>query len=137
MVPEQEIELDMLEGMDDESEMPSFDFRMNTATGRIGGTVEGLEEIRQSVQMILSTERYEHSIYPDSYGVETADLIGQDVELVIPELEMRITEALLIDDRIEEVTDFEFDLSTPGIVVMSFTINTTKGTLEEEMEVEI
>lgn len=137
MIPEQEIELDVLENMDDESEMPSFDFRMNTATGRIGGTVEGLEEIRQSVQMILSTERYEHSIYPDSYGVETADLIGQDVELVVPELEMRITEALLIDDRIEEVTDFEFDLSTPGIVVISFTVNTTKGTLEEEMEVNI
>lgn len=137
MVPEQEIELDVLRGMDEESEMPSFDFKINTTTGRIGGMVEGLEEIRQSVQMILSTERYEHSIYPDSYGIDTADLIGQDVELVIPELEMRITEALLIDDRIEEVTDFEFDLSTPGIVVISFTVNTTKGTLEEEMEVNI
>lgn len=137
MVPEQEIELDVLEDMDEESEMPSFDFRMNTATGRIGGTVEDLEEIRQSVEMILSTERYEHSIYPESYGVETADLIGQDAELAVPELEMRITEALLQDDRIEEVTDFEFDLSTSGIVAMSFIVNTTKGTLEEEMEVNI
>lgn len=137
MVPEQEIELDVLEGMDEESEMPSCDFKINTTTGRIGGMVEDLEEIRQAVHLILSTERYEHSIYPDSYGVETADLIGQDAELAVPELELRITEALLMDERIEEVTDFASDLSTPGTVVMSFTVNTTKGTLEEEMEVNI
>ena len=137
MVPGQDMELDALEGMEEESEMPSFDFKMNSETGRIGGTVEDLEEIRQAIQMILSTERYEHSIYPEEYGIELSDLVGQDVELVIPELEMRITEALLMDDRIEEVTDFDFDTSTPGIVSVVFTIITTKGTLEEEKEVNI
>lgn len=137
MVPEQDMELDVLEGMEKETEMPSFDFKMNTVTGRIGGTVENLEEIQQAIQLILSTERYEHSIYPESYGVETTDLIGQDTELVVPELEMRITEALLQDDRIEEVTNFDFDLTTPGIVAVSFTVNTTKGTLDEEMEVNV
>ncbi len=138
MTPETEYELDYLEGMEDEeTEMPSFDFRLNTETGRVSGYVEDLDAVEQTIHMILSTERYNHSIYPSDYGVELNDLIGEDTEWVIPELEMRITEALLQDERITDVTDFEFNTETKGTVSVSFSVETTKGTLDIEKEVSI
>lgn len=137
MVPETGIDEDILGNLEELEEIPSYDFGLNTENKRISGTVEDLEAVKQAIYLILSAERYEHSIYPDYYGVELSDLIGQDLEWVRPELEMRITEALLMDERITEVTDFEFDTSEKGKVTASFTVETTKGTLEIYKEVPI
>lgn len=138
MTPETDIELDYLEGIEDEeTEMPSFDFKLNTETNRLNGYVEDLEAVKQAIYIVLSTERYEHSIYGEDYGVEFNDLLGEDLELVIPELEMRITEALMMDERITEVTDFAFDTSKKGVIAVTFSVETTKGTLAIEKEVQI
>ena len=138
MLPETDVELDYLEGIEEEeSEMPSFDFKLNTETNRLNGYVEDLEAVKQAIYIILSTERYEHSIYPADYGVEFNDLIGQDTEWVMPELEMRIKEALLTDERITEVTDFAFDTGKKGAITVTFSVETTKGTLDIEKEVQI
>lgn len=138
MTPETDIELDYLEGMEDEeTEMPSFDFRLNTETNRINGTVEDLEAIRQAIYMILGTERNEHAIYSSDYGVELNDLIGQDMEWVRAELELRFQEALMMDERIVGVTDFTFDTSKKGVITVSFSVESTKGTIAVEKEVAI
>lgn len=138
MVPETDVELDYLEGIEEEeTEMPSYDFKLNMETNRLSGNVEDLEAVKQAIYIMLSTERYEHSIYSEDYGMEFNDLIGQDVEWVIPELEMRIKEALLMDERITEVTDFAFDTSKKGIIIVTFSVETTKGTLDIEKEVQI
>lgn len=138
MVPETEIELDLLEGMEeDESEMPSYDFKVNRQNSRVSGYVEELEAVEQAIYIMLATERYEQSIYPSSYGVELNDLVGEDKEWVIPELELRIKEALLIDERITDVTDFTFDCTERGKILVTFVVETTKGTLDVEKEVKI
>ncbi|MBQ2801740.1 MAG: DUF2634 domain-containing protein [Lachnospiraceae bacterium] len=137
MVPETDIELDYLEGIEEEAEMPSFDFKLNTETNRLSGNVEDLEAVKQAIFLILSTERGEHAIYPEDYGVEFNDLIGQDVEWVIPELEMRIKEALMMDERITEATDFAFDTSTKGVITVTFSVESTKGTITVEKEVPV
>ena len=49
-------------------------------------------------------------MYSWDYGVELADLFGEPVSYVCPELERRITEALLQDGRIEGVDGFSFRL---------------------------
>lgn len=138
MTPETDIELDYLEGMEDEeAEMPSFDFKLNTETERIGGTVEDLEAVKQAIYMILGTERYEHTIYSQDYGVELNDLIGEDTEWVIAELELRFKEALTMDERITDVTDFNFDTSKKGTITVAFSVESTKGTLTVEKEVPV
>lgn len=137
MVPETETDKDVLENLEELEEMPSYDFGLNTENNRVNGIVEDLEALKQAIYLILSTERYEHSIYSADYGVEFNDLIGEDVEWVIPELELRITEALLTDERILEVNNFEFCRSEAGKIHVSFTIESTKGTLNMEKEVEI
>ena len=138
MVPQTEVELDYLEGIEEEeTEMPSYDFGLNTENNRVNGIVAELEAVKQAIYLILSTERYEHSIYSADYGVEFNDLIGEDTEWVIPELEMRIKEALMMDDRITDVNNFAFEIPEPRIILITFTVETTKGTLDMEKEVEV
>lgn len=137
MVPETEIDEDVLENLEELEEMPSYDFGLNTENNRVNGIVEDLEAVKQAIYIMLSTERYEHSIYGNDYGVEFNDLIGQDVEWIVPELEMRITEALLTDERITEVTDFAFDTSKKSVIAITFSVETTKGTLTVEKEVAV
>lgn len=84
------------------------------------------------VYMILNTERYEYLIYTWGYGVEFKDLYGEPITYACPEIKRRITEALLMDERIIDVTDFEFDYSNKGEIHTSFTVNTIYGDLEEE-----
>ena len=110
-------------------------YRMDPNTGSIGGTIDGLEAIKQAAFKILNTERYQYVIYSWGYGIETLDLYGEAISYVCPELERRITEALTWDSRITEVTDFEFDLPKKGVVHVKFTIYTIYG--EEQMEKEV
>ena len=76
-------------------------------------------------------------MYSWNYGIELLDLFGEPVTYVCPELERRITEALLVDTRIRSVTDFEHDLSTKGVVHTSFTVHTIYGDVKAEKEVNV
>lgn len=137
MIPETEFDTDILEDMEEPEEMPSYTYAMNKETARISGYTDDLTAIEQAIYKILHTERYESPVYSTDYGIELQDLYGEDVEWVIPELEMRIKDALMVDERILEVSGFEFDIPEKGVIHVSFTVETTKGTLETETEVSI
>lgn len=120
------------------TEQPSKTYGMNMDTGKtITGYVDGAEAMKQAIYKILSTERYAYVMYPWSYGIELQDLFGEPVSYVCPELERRITEALTQDDRVTEVTDYEFDLPKPGIVHVTFIVHTKFGNINAEKEVNI
>lgn len=118
-------------------EQPTKVYRMDLEGDSIRGFVDELEAMKQAVFRILNTERYQHIIYPWWYGIETLDLYGEPITWVCPELERRITEALLMDSRISSVTDFEHDTSVKGVVHTSFTVKTIYGDLKAEREVSI
>ena len=117
--------------------MPSKQHRMILNNNRIIGTCDTLEAVRQSIFKILNTERYEYLIYSWDYGIELKDLYGQSPMYVCPEIERRVKEALLQDDRITDITDFEFDISRKGVVSVTFTVHTLFGDLNEKMVVNI
>ncbi len=58
------------------------------------------------------------------------------VDYVCSELEYRIIDALSIDDRIEEVYDFEFDTSQKGIILCQFKVKSIYGEFTMDKEVE-
>lgn len=116
---------------------PSKQHRMDLDRNRILGTCDGLEAVKQSVFKILNTERYAHLIYSWDYGIELNDLYGKNPMYVCPEIERRVKEALLQDDRITGVDNFEFNTSNNGVVSVSFTVHTLFGDLTEEMAVNI
>ena len=106
------------------------------SSSRISGYIDELESIKQAISLILSIERYEHIIYSWDYGIELVDLFGKPMSYVMSELPRRIEEALTVDDRIETVTDFEFEQSGKKLHV-KFTVVTTVGNIESEVEVEV
>ena len=111
---------------------PSVNYKMNIKQDIINGTVDELEAMKQVIYKILNTERYQYIIYSWNYGIELMDLLGMPVIYVIPELERRITEALIQDERIESVDDFEFDSSEKRTVKASFTVHTIFGDVQTE-----
>lgn len=115
---------------------PSKTYRMLTDRNIINGVCDGLEAMRQAIFKILNTERYQNIIYSWNYGVELNGLYGEPVTYVCPELQRRITEALLQDDRITAVSGFEFDTSKKRIVRVTFTAHTIFGNVDGEKAVE-
>lgn len=119
------------------TEQPTMTHRMNREKEYIKGKTDETEAMKQAVYKILMTERYGSIIYSGDYGIELADLFGQPVSYVCPELERRITEALIWDKRIENVDNFEFDLSKKGVVSVRFIVHTIFGSFETGREVNI
>lgn len=114
------------------TEQPTKTYRMNLQTNRIRGYVDGQEAMKQAIYKILQTERYQYIMYSWNYGIETLDLYGEPVSYVCPELERRISEALLWDERIQGVDNFEFNISKKGVIHVTFTAHTTFGDVQAE-----
>ena len=53
----------------------------------INGFTDGLDAMKQTIYMILNTERYQYIIYSWNYGIELIDLFGEPITYVCPELE--------------------------------------------------
>lgn len=116
---------------------PTKTYHMRLDTMRVQGLTDGQEAMKQAIFKVLQTERYEYpEIYSDNYGVELWDLIGQPIPYVLPEIERRITEALTWDERIESVTDFDFNVQGKKVHV-TFTAHTIYGEIAEETAVSI
>lgn len=116
--------------------LPTNTFQMHLDTDTIYGFTDEKPAMEQAIYLILSTERYQWLIHSWNYGVELLDLFGQPVSFVLPELKRRIAEALLQDDRITGVDNFQFE-TQGGRVHTTFTAHTIFGEIEAERTVEI
>lgn len=131
MIPSTNIQFDIA----DAETQTSDTFRMNAAEELICGAASDLEAMKQAIFKILQTERYENLIYSANYGVELADLFGQPLSYVQPELERRISEALLQDERIQSVSDFAFEQVGKGELLVTFKVGTVFGDISSERTV--
>lgn len=118
-------------------EQPSYTYHMDLTKNKILENCDNLEAMKQVVYKIINTERYQCLIYSWNYGIELQDLLGMPTSFCIPEIERRITEALLQDERISRVFDFVFTIQRKGIIHTEFKVETTKGIIEAEKEVEV
>lgn len=116
---------------------PSKTYKMNLIEKRInGGYADELAAVSQMIYCALNTERSTYIAYTDSYGVEFVDLFGKPVSYVLPELERRITDAIIFDSRIEAVDNFEFEVMGAAVRV-TFIVHTIYGDIPIEKEVNI
>lgn len=108
---------------------PSYTYAIDYARdSQIRGFTDDLEAMKQAIYKIINTERYEYIIYSWNYGIELQDLFGQPIPYVYAELQRRIIEALLADDRIKDVYGFEFG-HNQGDVFTTFSVDTIYGTI--------
>lgn len=116
--------------------MPSKTYYINRNTNRISGYIDDKDAIIQAIYLILSTERYESVIYNWYYGTEFDSLIGKDRDFVKSELKRRIAEAILEDDRILDVTDFDISFNK-DVVNVVFLVETNIGDININWEVNL
>lgn len=105
MLPNNDINTDDIEIIKD----PSLSYKLDLDKERVRKCVDDIESIKQAIYKILNTERYTYTAYNWQYGIELNDLIGQPKSLVKAILPDRIKEALMVDDRIQDVVDFKFE----------------------------
>lgn len=114
------------------AEQPTHTYKMNLESNMIRGYTDGQEAMKQAIYKILNTERYQYVMYSWNYGIELFDLYGEPISYVCPELERRITEALIWDDRIQSVDNFEFNISKKGEIHVTFVVRTIFGNVSVE-----
>lgn len=118
---------------------PSRTYALNFDTGEVGGIIDGESAIRQAIRKAIMTARFRYLIYgyEHLYGCELEDLIGQDlpIELLNAEVPRLISEALLVDDRIEDVYNFTIERKGDGLYVSFFVDTMDGGTISEEVTV--
>jgi hypothetical protein len=118
--------------------LPSKTYKADFTKNRISGKIEGLESVKQAVHLILGAQRYSLENFSFDYGNEILNLIGKPRDYVESDLERLITEALLADERIKNVTNFSISWNNRNeSCSVKFTVNTIFGdtSLEENIYV--
>lgn len=115
---------------------PSRTYALVWERNVIQGYADEREALMQAIYLILNTERYQYVIYSWNYGIELMDLIGREKSYVLPELERRISEALLQDDRIMAVNQFQFAIEKKKYTV-TFVVEHIYGSFDVVQEVNL
>jgi len=105
-----------------------------TVTHAVGGRIDELAALKQNIYFVLNIEADQYIIYPYTYGFNTLDLIGKPSYYVMAVIPERIKETLLSDNRVVDVTDFEFEVNKNKIAV-KFIVRSIYGDIEEETAV--
>lgn len=114
--------------------LPTRTYRLNFDGRPSAGMLDGLEAMKQMIYLTLSCERYRYEIFSYNYGVELDGRIGEQNDGIL-RLKIRdaITDALIYDDRVTEVSDFSFSQDGKKLAV-SFTVKTTQGDVASELD---
>lgn len=102
----------------------------------VKGRTDGLAALQQAVGLMLQIERDSYAMFSADYGVAMSDLPGKPYSYVAPELERRIREALLADERILAVEDFHFSAKGNRLGV-EFIVKSIYGDVKQRAEVNI
>lgn len=110
-----------------------IDFATGQLTGKI---VEGLEAIKVWIWLCMHTERFRHAIYSADYGTSLEQYIGHMLseEYINTDCESEITDALLINEYIESIEDFEAVRNSDSLNI-SFRVVTKFGSIEVDENV--
>lgn len=114
-----------------------MDIEDNKRDLRIKGYTDERKAMEQAIYKIILTERYQYLIYSWNYGIELRDLFGKPIPYCCVELERRIREALLQDERITKVYDFEFENPEFETIFVKFKADTIYGEMDLSREVRL
>lgn len=115
-------------------QQPSLTWYINKESNRIQGTADGLEAVRQAVEIILNVERFRWQIYSPNSGMQWAGLIGQNPGYVASEVQRRIKDALSTDERVLGISNFQYTMNGESMTC-SLTVNTVYGNTQTTVEV--
>lgn len=120
--------------IESEYEIPTKTYAIDFERGRIGGTVDGVDAVKQAIIKAVITPRFKCLIYDDQYGSEIKEDVIEEssseayLQTVIPDY---IDDALLPDERIINVGDFDIVLEEDKAHIC-FTAHTIYGDIQIE-----
>ncbi|MDN4069273.1 DUF2634 domain-containing protein [Paenibacillus vini] len=117
-------------------EETSRTYGIDFTSGKATGLIDGLEAVKQAVYKILQTDRFAHLIYDANYGSEINGLQGRSQGYVRSEIERRIREALLVDDRIQSIENMQIDI-TGDEALVTFTVVSIYGDFKQEVSANV
>ncbi len=117
-------------------QQPSKTWKIDKESNRITGETDGYTAVKQAVEIILNVERFRWQIYTPYSGMQWDGLIGQEKGYVVSELQRRIWEALLMDDRVRGISDFSYSLSGDTLTA-EMEVDTVYGTVPARVEVRV
>lgn len=127
--------VDLSQGVEFE-QYPSQTWYINKETNRIQGECDGWQAVRQAVEVIVNVERFRWQIYRPYSGMQWDGLVGQSPGYVAAELQRRLREALLMDDRVRGISNFSYSVEGDTLRA-SLTVNTVYGDTQTSVEVNI
>lgn len=114
---------------------PSLTWLIDKEQNQVSRMDEGLEAVRQAVEIALNVERFRWQIYSTNFGAELDDLVGEDEAYIVSELPRLVEEALSTDDRIRSVDDFSFSRTDSNSMTVTFAVHTVFGDISEVMQI--
>lgn len=124
----EDIELEDLEIED----LPTNTFLVDNE--QVAGMNDGIEAMRQAVEIILTTKRFNHQIYTENFGIELDDLVGEDPDYIESTLPDRIREAFSVDERILSERNYTFNVVGDSMLI-TFEVVTVFGNFSAEVEI--
>lgn len=116
--------------------LPSTSYFIDFETGDIlNQTVDGLDALQQSIFKRITTDRFRHSIYSSDYGTQLEDILAEGLpfDVLRSEIPREIKEALMVDDRINDVSEFIITQNGDSLNV-SFTVFSVFGTFGQGVD---
>lgn len=126
-----------IEGITEDSQLPSKTYKLDWQNGRIIGIVDNLNAVNQAVTKALLTPRFGCYAYDDQYGSELDKLMrseGVTREYIRSEAEALLEDALMADSRIDRLEDVNIEFSGDECDI-DFTVQTAFGVLQSEVSV--
>lgn len=125
--------LDFTQGIVFEDQ-PSLTWIVDPITNRLRGRGDNYEAVCQAVEVIVSVERFHWQIYTPNFGTDLDGLLGNDPGFVASELQRRLSDAFLPDNRILGISEFSYTFQEP-VLTASVTVNTVFGPVRTSVEV--
>ena len=117
---------------------PSLTYKVDWENNRIVGTTDDdAETLYQFVYKALNTDKYAHEVYDWLYGNELYKLVGKDYQYIVTALPDIIERALLTDDRVKEISNYEFNQLKVDEMEVSFDVIGKTATINYTTEVNI
>lgn len=115
-------------------DQPSLTWIADPVTNRLRGRGDNYEAVRQAVEVIVNVERFRWQIYTPNFGTDFSGLLGNDPGFVASELQRRLADAFLPDNRILGISDFSYAFDGT-VLTAAVTVNTVFGPVETVVEV--
>ena len=113
-------------------ENPTTSWLINEDTGNLELSNDNQALMRQAINILLQIERYQFPIFTRSIGMQTLDLPGQDLGLVVAKLKRRIEGCLKTDDRVIAIHDFDYEVLDKESILVTFNVETIFGNYNME-----